>query len=69
MCVCVGPYTVLLSSTCNGYEGTGRSLSLKLLGELRRGFKGPVNGVGGEKGLRRQLKYRHQLHCLLLAAL
>ncbi|CDI82164.1 hypothetical protein EAH_00065170, partial [Eimeria acervulina] len=52
----IGPYTVLLSSTCNGYEGTGRSLSLKLLGELRRGFKGPVNGVGGEKGLRRQLK-------------
>ncbi|XP_026194546.1 RNA cytidine acetyltransferase [Cyclospora cayetanensis] len=35
-----GPYLVLLSSTINGYEGTGRSLSLKLLSDLRRGSKG-----------------------------
>lgn len=27
----IGPYLVLLSSTINGYEGTGRSLSLKLI--------------------------------------
>jgi N-acetyltransferase 10 len=27
----MGPYLVLLSSTINGYEGTGRSLSLKLI--------------------------------------
>lgn len=30
-----GPYLVFLSSTINGYEGTGRSLSLKLLHSLR----------------------------------
>ncbi|KRX58814.1 N-acetyltransferase 10, partial [Trichinella sp. T9] len=31
----LGPYLVFISSTVNGYEGTGRSLSLKLLQELR----------------------------------
>lgn len=30
-----GPYLVFLSSTINGYEGTGRSLSLKLIQQLR----------------------------------
>ncbi|VDK30015.1 unnamed protein product, partial [Anisakis simplex] len=30
-----GPYMVFLASTINGYEGTGRSLSLKLLQQLR----------------------------------
>ncbi|KAK1362819.1 RNA cytidine acetyltransferase [Heracleum sosnowskyi] len=30
----LGPYLVFLSSTVNGYEGTGRSLSLKLLQQL-----------------------------------
>ncbi|CEH17021.1 Predicted P-loop ATPase fused to an acetyltransferase [Ceraceosorus bombacis] len=33
----LGPYLVFLSSTINGYEGTGRSLSLKLLQQLRGG--------------------------------
>ncbi|WFD45297.1 N-acetyltransferase 10 [Malassezia psittaci] len=33
----LGPYLVFLSSTVNGYEGTGRSLSLKLLNQLRQG--------------------------------
>ena len=32
----LGPYIVVLSSTITGYEGTGRSLSLKLLNELRK---------------------------------
>jgi len=32
-----GPYLVLMSSTVNGYEGTGRALSLKLIEDLRRG--------------------------------
>lgn len=32
----LGPYIVILSSTITGYEGTGRSLSLKLLNELRK---------------------------------
>lgn len=31
----LGPYLVFISSTINGYEGTGRSLSLKLLQQLR----------------------------------
>ncbi|XP_074600783.1 RNA cytidine acetyltransferase l(1)G0020 isoform X1 [Brevipalpus obovatus] len=31
----LGPYLVFMSSTINGYEGTGRSLSLKLLKQLR----------------------------------
>ncbi|CAN1345010.1 RNA cytidine acetyltransferase 1 [Linum perenne] len=32
----LGPYLVFLSSTVNGYEGTGRSLSLKLLDQLEK---------------------------------
>jgi len=31
----LGPYLVFMASTINGYEGTGRSLSLKLLKQLR----------------------------------
>jgi len=31
----LGPYLVFMASTINGYEGTGRSLSLKLLEQLR----------------------------------
>jgi N-acetyltransferase 10 len=31
-----GNYLVFLSSTINGYEGTGRSLSLKLISQLRQ---------------------------------
>lgn len=36
----LGPYLVFLSSTVNGYEGTGRSLSLKLIQQLRQGTQG-----------------------------
>jgi N-acetyltransferase 10 len=32
----LGPYLVFLCSTVNGYEGTGRSLSLKLIAQLRQ---------------------------------
>ena len=32
----LGNYLVFISSTINGYEGTGRSLSLKLLASLRQ---------------------------------
>ncbi|CAH1787885.1 unnamed protein product [Owenia fusiformis] len=32
----LGPYLVFMSSTINGYEGTGRSLSLKLISQLRK---------------------------------
>lgn len=31
----MGPFMILMSSTVNGYEGTGRSLSLKLIHQLR----------------------------------
>ena len=31
----MGPYLVFMASTFNGYEGTGRSLSLKLIQQLR----------------------------------
>lgn len=32
----LGPYLVMMASTINGYEGTGRSLSLKLIQQLRQ---------------------------------
>lgn len=32
----LGPYLVFMASTINGYEGTGRSLSLKLIDQLRK---------------------------------
>ncbi|ODV97411.1 hypothetical protein PACTADRAFT_49128 [Pachysolen tannophilus NRRL Y-2460] len=31
----LGPYLIFMASTINGYEGTGRSLSLKLIQQLR----------------------------------
>lgn len=40
----VGPYLVFLASTINGYEGTGRSLSLKLLDSLRKQSSGYNKG-------------------------
>ena len=39
----LGPYLVFLSSTVNGYEGTGRSLSLKLVQKLREQSRGADN--------------------------
>mmetsp|Transcript_21688 Transcript_21688/g.38298 ORF Transcript_21688/g.38298 Transcript_21688/m.38298 type:complete len:1083 (-) Transcript_21688:3-3251(-) len=41
----MGPYLVFLSSTIHGYEGTGRSLSLKLINQLRQNSasRGPSN--------------------------
>ncbi|KRX01052.1 hypothetical protein PPERSA_00800 [Pseudocohnilembus persalinus] len=32
----IGPYLVFMASTVNGYEGTGRSLSLKLIQKLKQ---------------------------------
>ena len=48
----LGPYLVFLCSTVTGYEGTGRSLSLKLLSQLRAaGAKlGGSSGGGGGGG-------------------
>ena len=31
----LGPYLVFMSSTVNGYEGTGRALSLKLVDQVK----------------------------------
>jgi N-acetyltransferase 10 len=47
----MGPYLVFLSSTINGYEGTGRSLSLKLIQQLREqthGAKKQTESTGTE---------------------
>ena len=45
----LGPYLVFLSSTINGYEGTGRSLSLKLLQQLRSQTATPNANVRSDK--------------------
>jgi len=42
----LGPYLVFLASTVNGYEGTGRALSLKLIQQLRTG-KASTAGAAG----------------------
>lgn len=44
----MGPYLVFMASTINGYEGTGRSLSLKLIKQLREQSSG-VTKVSGAK--------------------
>ncbi|XP_078169083.1 RNA cytidine acetyltransferase 1-like [Carex rostrata] len=47
----LGPYLVFLSSTVNGYEGTGRSLSLKLIEQLESQSKVSVrSGNGSNSG-------------------
>ncbi|CAN0865244.1 RNA cytidine acetyltransferase 1 [Linum grandiflorum] len=43
----LGPYLVFLSSTVNGYEGTGRSLSLKLLDQLQKQSQLHANNTEG----------------------
>lgn len=41
----MGPYLVFMASTINGYEGTGRSLSLKLIKQLReQSYSASTNG-------------------------
>ncbi|KAJ3278309.1 hypothetical protein HK104_002460 [Borealophlyctis nickersoniae] len=42
----LGPYLVFMASTINGYEGTGRSLSLKLLQQLRE-----QSALAGKSGM------------------
>ena len=42
----MGPYLVFMASTINGYEGTGRSLSLKLIQQLREQSRGGVKANG-----------------------
>lgn len=51
----LGPYLVFMCSTITGYEGTGRSLSLKLMQKLRKGsvaasnVENSLNGYGNRK--------------------
>ncbi|KAJ2658822.1 N-acetyltransferase 10 [Coemansia sp. RSA 1200] len=44
----MGPYLVFMASTINGYEGTGRSLSLKLLQQLREQSRGFVSAIASK---------------------
>lgn len=53
-----GPYLVFLASTINGYEGTGRSLSLKLLDSLRKQSSGFSKG---EKALMTKGRALHEM--------
>jgi N-acetyltransferase 10 len=47
----LGPYLVFLCSTVTGYEGTGRSLSLKLIEQLRTGSASSAGlGSGPSRG-------------------
>ena len=46
----MGPYLVFMASTINGYEGTGRSLSLKLIQQLREQSRGGVKSNGLDEG-------------------
>lgn len=59
----MGPYLVFMASTINGYEGTGRSLSLKLISQLREQSRTPAslngaigNQTSGATGSRRSLR-------------
>lgn len=52
----LGPYLVFLSSTINGYEGTGRSLSLKLIQKLREEKKVSLENGGLKSSGGRVLK-------------
>ncbi|KAL9107616.1 MAG: hypothetical protein Q9227_007519 [Pyrenula ochraceoflavens] len=44
----MGPYLVFMASTINGYEGTGRSLSLKLIQQLREQSRGSLKASADE---------------------
>ena len=46
----MGPYLVFMASTINGYEGTGRSLSLKLIQQLREQSRGGALPNGHDEG-------------------
>ncbi|KAL9043898.1 MAG: hypothetical protein Q9214_002930, partial [Letrouitia sp. 1 TL-2023] len=48
----MGPYLVFMASTTNGYEGTGRSLSLKLIQQLREQSRGGGKGKSNDASAR-----------------
>jgi N-acetyltransferase 10 len=43
----LGPYLIFLSSTISGYEGTGRSLSMKLVADMRKHSSGSSQSADG----------------------
>lgn len=47
----MGPYLIFMASTINGYEGTGRSLSLKLISQLREQSRATVTLTNGSDGV------------------
>ena len=67
----LGPYLVFMASTINGYEGTGRSLSLKLLEQLRQQSATAPAASKSEAGgrtlheveLRESIRYRSGDQC------
>ncbi|XP_031840140.1 RNA cytidine acetyltransferase l(1)G0020 [Nomia melanderi] len=62
----LGPYLVFLASTINGYEGTGRSLSLKLLQQLRSQTAGSNRHEKHDKHESEKTVIGRQLHELTL---
>lgn len=64
----LGHCTTILSTTVHGYEGTGRSLSLKLLDQLRsqreadhsKGFKFSGSGEKVQKSSKKSDKVKHE---------
>ena len=46
----MGPYLIFIASTISGYEGTGRSLSLKLIQQLREQSRSGAKSTGHEAG-------------------
>ncbi|KAK0078837.1 hypothetical protein PV325_002045 [Microctonus aethiopoides] len=57
----LGPYLIFLSSTINGYEGTGRSLSLKLLQQLRVQTK-PMNTFNNNENKDKSSEEKVEIH-------
>lgn len=62
----LGPYLIFLASTINGYEGTGRSLSLKLLQQLRTQTVGSNSHGKNDKEQNEKTLIGRQLHEMTL---
>ena len=62
----LGPYLIFLASTINGYEGTGRSLSLKLLQQLRSQTAGSNSHEKSDKQQNEKIVIGRQLTELTL---
>ena len=52
----MGPYLVFMASTIHGYEGTGRSLSLKLIKQLREQNSAAASGAATSGRVLREIK-------------